>query len=85
MHHTMGDAMSRPRADHYADDPELGRKVRALRTLNEEEYDLICDIAALEGGAAEVECTAERAAIWKYVQALPRFSKAARAKVWAEA
>ena len=68
--------MSRPRR------PPLSRKDAAVLALNEEAYDLICDLAELEGDAEE--CTAGRAEIWQYVYSLPRYCKRARDKVWRE-
>jgi hypothetical protein len=65
-------------------DARWKRKLEAQRDLGNEAYDLICDIAEIEGGLSEVERTKERADVWAWVMSLPRYDKAARARIYEE-
>jgi hypothetical protein len=65
-------------------DDLFARKQAARLALASEAYDLICDIAEIEGGLSEVECTPERAEIWEFVSQHPRYNRAARDRVFKE-
>ncbi|WMT75077.1 hypothetical protein [Bradyrhizobium sp. Ash2021] len=60
------------------------RKMAAVKALIEEADDLFVFLCEIEGGDAEVERTAARAEVFHWVMALPKFSRAARKRLFEE-
>jgi hypothetical protein len=56
-------------------DERWARHRAAMKTRDEEKYDLICDICFLLGGDAMIQCTQERHEVWEFVRSLPRYRR----------
>jgi uncharacterized membrane-anchored protein len=63
-------------------DEILHRKSAAIKANATAADELAIAICELEGGAAEVERTAERYEIFRWVWSQPSFDKAARRAIW---
>ena len=66
------------------DDARWTRTKAALKDNANEADDLFIFLTELEGGDAEIECTAERYEIFKFVYRLPKYNAAARKRILTE-